>query len=55
MTERSKAGIDAWNEKADEDLGFGKPWPKEKADAYNKAHPAPSEDEIWAFPEKYES
>ena len=44
MTELSKAGIDAWNEKADEDLGFGKPWPKEKADAYNKAHPARSEE-----------
>lgn len=55
MKELSQAGIDAWNERADEDIRFGDPWPKEKAEAYNREHPAPTEEEIREFLEKYEA
>ena len=54
MTQMTQAGVDAWNERADEIIGVGEPWPKEKAEAYNREHPAPSEDNILAFLAEYE-
>ena len=50
---RSQAGIDAWNEKVDEIIGFGEPWPKEKQDDYNREHPLPTQEEIDACLERY--
>lgn len=55
MKELTQAGIDAWNERTDEVIGFGEPWSEEKRDEYNREHPAPTEKEIWDFLEKYEA
>ncbi len=46
MAEMEKEGVEAWNDRIDEIIGGGECWPKEKADAYNAAHPIPSEEEI---------
>lgn len=53
MTRMAQAGTDAWSKKADEIIEFGKPWPKEKRDAYNKEHPLPSEEELDAIYDRY--
>lgn len=53
MSKMSQAGIDAWNEKVDEIIVFGEPWPKEKQDDYNREHPLPTQEEIDACLERY--
>lgn len=46
MIEMTREEIEYWNERTSEPLRF-EPYPDEICDAYNKAHPLPSEEEIW--------
>ena len=42
----TKKEIEYWNERSSEPLRF-EPYPEDVCDAYNRAHPLPSEDEVW--------
>lgn len=47
MIELTEYEKEYWKDRASEPLRF-EPYPDDVCDAYNKDHPLPSEEEIWA-------